>query len=227
MQNFLIAATNSGCGKTTITIGLLRTLQRRAIAVQPFKCGPDYIDTQYHQMACGEESVNLDTRFTTHEHLREVFNHYHKEVNIVEGVMGLYDGYDRWKGSSAEIAALLDIPIILIINARSMAYSAAAIIHGYTTLQLPLLGRDQRERPLRFSGVIFNQVGSERHASFLKQACVDAGVKCIGCIPRLPDMEIPSRHLGLSLENRDFIEKIICRAADAIEKYVDFKALGL
>jgi len=227
MQNFLIAATNSGCGKTTITIGLLRTLQRRAIEVQPFKCGPDYIDTQYHQMACGEESVNLDTRFTTHEHLREVFNHYYKEVNIVEGVMGLYDGYDRWKGSSAEIAALLDIPIILIINARSMAYSAAAIIHGYTTLQLPLLGRDQRERPLRFSGVIFNQVGSERHASFLKQACEDAGVKCIGCIPRLPDMEIPSRHLGLSLENRDFIEKIICRAADAIEKYVDFKALGL
>ena len=221
MQNFLIAATNSGCGKTTITIGLLRTLQRRAIAVQPFKCGPDYIDTQYHQMACGEESVNLDTRFTTHEHLREVFNHYHKEVNIVEGVMGLYDGYDRWKGSSAEIAALLDIPIILIINARSMAYSAAAIIHGFTSLPCEDLPS------LRFSGVIFNQVGSERHASFLKQACEDAGVKCIGCIPRLPDMEIPSRHLGLSLENRDFIEKIICRAADAIEKYVDFKALGL
>ena len=221
MQNFLIAATNSGCGKTTITIGLLRTLQRRAIAVQPFKCGPDYIDTQYHQMACGEESVNLDTRFTTHEHLREVFNHYHKEVNIVEGVMGLYDGYDRWKGSSAEIAALLDIPIILIINARSMAYSAAAVIHGFTSLPCEDLPS------LRFAGVIFNQVGSERHASFLKQACKDTGISCIGCIPRLPDMEIPSRHLGLSLENRDFIEKIICRAADAIEKYVDFKALGI
>ena len=221
MQNFLIAATNSGCGKTTITIGLLRTLQRRAIAVQPFKCGPDYIDTQYHQMACGEESVNLDTRFTTHEHLREVFNHYHKEVNIVEGVMGLYDGYNRWKGSSAEIAALLDIPIILIINARSMAYSAAAVIHGFTSLPCEDLPS------LRFAGVIFNQVGSERHASFLKQACEDTGISYLGCIPRLPDMEIPSRHLGLSLENRDFIEKIICRAADAIEKYVDFKALGL
>ena len=221
MQNFLIAATNSGCGKTTITIGLLRTLQRRAIAVQPFKCGPDYIDTQYHQMACGEESVNLDTRFTTHEHLREVFNHYHKEVNIVEGVMGLYDGYNRWKGSSAEIAALLDIPIILIINARSMAYSAAAISLVVTSLPCEDLPS------LRFAGVIFNQVGSERHASFLKQACEDTGISCLGCIPRLPDMEIPSRHLGLSLENRDFIEKIICRAADAIEKYVDFKALGL
>ena len=221
MQNFLIAATNSGCGKTTITIGLLRTLQRRAIAVQPFKCGPDYIDTQYHQMACGEESVNLDARFTTPEHLHEVFSHYHKEVNIVEGVMGLYDGYDHWKGSSAEIAALLDIPVILIINARSMAYSAAAVIHGFTSLPCEDLPS------LRFAGVIFNQVGSERHASFLKQACEDTGISCLGCIPRLPDMEIPSRHLGLSLENRDFIEKIICRAADAIEKYVDFKALGL
>ena len=185
MQNFLIAATNSGCGKTTITIGLLRTLQRRAIAVQPFKCGPDYIDTQYHQMACGEESVNLDARFTTPEHLHEVFSHYHKEVNIVEGVMGLYDGYDRWKGSSAEIAALLDIPIILIINARSMAYSAAAVIHGFTSLPCEDLPS------LRFAGVIFNQVGSERHASFLKQACEDTGISCLGCIPRLPDMEIP------------------------------------
>jgi cobyrinic acid a,c-diamide synthase len=70
-------------------------------------------------------------------------------------------------------------------------------------------------------------VGSERHASFLKQACEDTSISCLGCIPRLPDMEIPSRHLGLSLENRDFIEKIISRAADAIEKYVDLKALGL
>ena len=108
MQNFLIAATNSGCGKTTITIGLLRTLQRRAIAVQPFKCGPDYIATQYHQMASGEESVNLDTRFTTHEHLREVFNHYHKEVNIVEGVMGLYEPHGC--GSSTVCERLHALP---------------------------------------------------------------------------------------------------------------------
>ena len=190
MQVFLIAATNSGCGKTTVTIGLLRALRRKGIHVQPFKCGPDYIDTQYHQMACGEESINLDSRFTTPDHLREVFSHYNKEVNIVEGVMGLYDGYDRWKGSSAEMAAILDLPVLLIVNARSMAYSAAAVIHGFTSLPCEGLS------PLRFAG-------------------------------RLPDMEIPSRHLGLSLENRDFIEKIICRAADAIEEYVDFKALGL
>ncbi len=221
MQNFLIAATNSGCGKTTLTIGLLRALRRKDVSVQPFKCGPDYIDTQYHQMACGEESVNLDSRFTTPEHLREVFDQYHKEANIVEGVMGLYDGYDRWKGSSAELAAILRLPVLLIVNARSMAYSAAAIIHGFTSLPCNDLPR------LRFAGIIFNQVGSERHASFLKKACEDTHTPCLGCIPRLPDMEIPSRHLGLSLENRDSIEQIICRAADAVEKYVDLKALGL
>lgn len=221
MQNFLIAATNSGCGKTTLTIGLLRALRWKGIHVQPFKCGPDYIDTQYHQMACGEESVNLDSRFTTPKHLREVFDQYHKEVNIVEGVMGLYDGYDRWKGSSAELAAILSLPVLLIVNARSMAYSAAAIIQGFTSLPRNDLPR------LRFAGIIFNQVGSERHASFLKKACEDTHMPCLGCIPRLPDMEIPSRHLGLSLENRDSIEQIICRAADAVEKYVDLKALGL
>jgi cobyrinic acid a,c-diamide synthase len=172
-------------------------------------------------MACGEESVNLDARFTTPAHIREVFSHYNKEVNIVEGVMGLYDGYDRWKGSSAEMASILDLPVLLIVNARSMAYSAAAVIHGFTSLSCENLPS------LRFAGVIFNQVGSERHASFLKQACEDAGTVCLGCIPRLPDMEIPSRHLGLSLENRDFIEQIICRAADAVEQHVDLKAMGL
>ncbi len=143
------------------------------------------------------------------------------KLGIPNGVMGLYDGYDRWKGSSAEMASILDLPVLLIVNARSMAYSAAAVIHGFTSLSCENLPS------LRFAGVIFNQVGSERHASFLKQACEDAGTVCLGCIPRLPDMEIPSRHLGLSLENRDFIEQIICRAADAVEQYVDLKALGL
>ncbi|MBQ2199920.1 MAG: AAA family ATPase, partial [Bacteroidaceae bacterium] len=163
-----MAATNSGCGKTTLTIGILRALQRKGIAVQPFKCGPDYIDTQYHRMASGVESVNLDARFTTAEHLREVFSRYSQDVNVVEGVMGLFDGYDRHHGSSAEIASILGIPVIIIINARSMAYSAAAIIHGFKTLRTDI----------HIAGVIFNQVGSERHASFLRQACEDTHTLC-------------------------------------------------
>ncbi|MBO7660155.1 MAG: cobyrinate a,c-diamide synthase [Bacteroidaceae bacterium] len=213
--SFLLAATNSGCGKTTLTIGILRALQRKGIAVQPFKCGPDYIDTQYHRMASGVESVNLDARFTTAEHLREVFSHYSRNVNVVEGVMGLFDGYDRHHGSSSEIASILGIPIIIIINARSMAYSAAAIIHGFKTLRTDI----------HIAGVIFNQVGSERHASFLRQACEDTQTLCLGCMPRIPEMEIPSRHLGLSLENEQHIESLIQLAADAVEKHLDWELM--
>ena len=213
--SFLLAATNSGCGKTTLTIGILRALQRKGIAVRPFKCGPDYIDTQYHRMASGVESVNLDARFTTAEHLREVFSHYSRDVNVVEGVMGLFDGYDRNHGSSAEIASILGIPVILIINARSMAYSAAAIIHGFKTLRTDI----------HIAGVIFNQVGSERHASFLRQACEDTHTLCLGCIARIPEMEIPSRHLGLSLDNEQRIESLIQLAADAVEKHLDWEQM--
>ena len=211
--SFLLAATNSGCGKTTLTIGILRALQRKGIAVRPFKCGPDYIDTQYHRMASGVESVNLDARFTTAEHLREVFSRYSRDVNVVEGVMGLFDGYDRHHGSSAEIASILGIPVIIIINARSMAYSAAGIIHGFKTLRTDI----------HIAGVIFNQVGSERHASFLRQACEDTHTLCLGCIPRIPEMEIPSRHLGLSLDNEQRIESLIQLASDAVEKHLDWE----
>ena len=213
--SFLLAATNSGCGKTTLTIGILRALQRKGIAVRPFKCGPDYIDTQYHRMASGVESVNLDARFTTAEHLREVFSRYSRDVNVVEGVMGLFDGYDRHHGSSAEIASILGIPVIIIINARSMAYSAAGIIHGFKTLRTDI----------HIAGVIFNQVGSERHASFLRQACEDTHTLCLGCIPRIPEMEIPSRHLGLSLDNEQRIESLIQFAADAVEKHLDWEQM--
>ena len=213
--SFLLAATNSGCGKTTLTIGILRALQRKGIAVRPFKCGPDYIDTQYHRMASGVESVNLDARFTTAEHLREVFSRYSRDVNVVEGVMGLFDGYDRHHGSSAEIASILGIPVIIIINARSMAYSAAGIIHGFKTLRTDI----------HIAGVIFNQVGSERHASFLRQACEDTHTLCLGCIPRIPEMEIPSRHLGLSLDNEQRIESIIQLTADAVEKHLDWEQM--
>lgn len=216
-KRFLIAATNSGCGKTTVTVGLLRALVNRGLTVQPYKCGPDYIDTQYHEMACGVASVNLDTRFMSEQHLRDVFHHYGEgmDAQVVEGVMGLFDGYDRGKGSTAEIARLLDIPILLIVNARSMAYSAAALIHGFTTLW----------EDLCFSGVVFNQVGSERHASFLRQACDDVGIPCVGCLPRVKELSMPSRHLGLSLEHRQEIETMIGRAAEMVENNMDLNTL--
>ena len=219
----VIAAARSGSGKTTVTSGIAAALAARGLRVHPFKVGPDYIDPGYLALAAGSRADSLDSWLTGEDTLKKIFisASADSDIAVIEGVMGLYDGYDRWKGSSAEMASILDLPVLLIVNARSMAYSAAAVIHGFTSLSCEDLPS------LRFAGVIFNQVGSERHASFLKQACEDAGTVCLGCIPRLPDMEIPSRHLGLSLENRDFIEQIICRAADAVEQYVDLKALGL
>ena len=132
-SQFLIGAASSGSGKTTFTIGLLRALKNRGLNVQPFKCGPDYIDTKYHAIAAGEEAVNLDTFMASEEHVREIYSRYggDADVCVTEGVMGLFDGYDGMSGSSAEIAALLDIPVVLILNAKSTAYSVAPVLYGF------------------------------------------------------------------------------------------------
>ena len=213
----LIGALHSGSGKTTFTMGLLRALQRRGTRVQPFKCGPDYIDTRFHAVAAGCESVNLDTWLASETHVREIYARYGAgaDVCVVEGVMGLFDGYDRMQGSSAAIAQLLDIPVVLVVSARSTAYTVAALLHGVKSF-----------RPgIRLAGVVFNQVGSERHALLLREACEDAGLRCFGCLSREDGLEIPSRHLGLTLAARSQMEAWIDRAAGLVEQHVDLTAL--
>ena len=209
MIKLLIGAATSGSGKTTFTMGLLRALSRRGLRVQPFKCGPDYIDTQFHSIAAGRESVNLDTWMALPEHIREVFARYSADadVAVIEGVMGLFDGYDRMRGSSAEIAALLDVPVVLVVNARSTAYSVAALLYGMKTFR----------SDVRIAGVVFNQVASESHYSFLKAAADDAGVTSLGWIPRADGVEVPSRHLGLTIGMEQEIDALADRAADLIE----------
>ena len=114
--SFLIAAPTSGSGKTTVARGLMALMVQKGYKVQPFKCGPDYIDTKFHEAVCGRPSVNLDTFMATPRHVRQLFSHYGADADIcvVEGMMGLFDGYDRDKGSSAEIARVLDIPVVLV-----------------------------------------------------------------------------------------------------------------
>lgn len=217
MIQLLIGAATSGSGKTTFTMGLLRALSRRGLRVQPFKCGPDYIDTQFHSIAAGRESVNLDTWLASPEHVREVFARYSagSDAAVIEGVMGLFDGYDRMRGSSAEIAALLDVPVVLVMNARSSAYTMAALLHGMKTF-----------RPdVRIAGVVFNQVASESHYSFLKVAADDAGVPSLGWIPRTEGIEVPSRHLGLTIGMEQEISKLADLTADLIEKHVNLDQL--
>ena len=154
---FMIAAPMSGSGKTTIARGLMALLTEEGYRVQPFKCGPDYIDTQYHRIASGCESVNLDTWFASERHIKQVFEHYGQQADVcvVEGVMGLYDGYCRWHGSSGEIAHLLHLPVVLVVNARSMAFSVAPILYGYK--HFAMKGDSGQDAPLELAGVIFNQ----------------------------------------------------------------------
>ena len=134
MKAFLIGAASSNSGKTTFTMGLLRALADRGLRVQPFKCGPDYIDTMFHHIASGNESVNIDTFMASADHARHIFSTYSEDadVAVAEGVMGLFDGYDGWHGSSAEIAVTLHLPVILIVNAKSTAYSVAPLIYGFS-----------------------------------------------------------------------------------------------
>lgn len=204
-------------------MGLLRALQRRGFVVQPYKCGPDYIDTMFHQIASGRESVNLDTFMSSATHVRDIYDKYGQdaEVRVVEGVMGLYDGHDRHLGSSAELAMMLDIPVVLVVSAKSTAYSVAPLLYGFRHFAAPGC------KELRIAGVIFNQVASESHYAFLKAAAQDAGVPCLGYLQRNESLVIPGRHLGLTISAREQMECLVNLAADEVEAHVDIdKLLG-
>ena len=190
---FLIAAPTSGSGKTTIARGLMELFAAKGMKVQPFKCGPDYIDTKFHEAVCGRPSINLDTFMATPTHVKNLFTHYgaDADVCIVEGMMGLFDGYDRDRGSSAEIARLLEIPVVLVVDARSAAYSMAALLSGFIHFK----------EDVKIAGVIFNKVGSVRHAQMLRQVCDDLHIDCFGCVPKSAEMEQGSRYLGLDFSS--------------------------
>jgi len=213
-SQFLLAAAHSGAGKTTVTLGLLRALQRKGLRVQPFKCGPDYIDPIHHRTAAGKDSINLDRFMMSDAHIHQLYNQYGStaDVAITEGVMGLFDGAKKSEGSSADIAKLLGLPVILVLNAKAMAYSAAALLYGLKNF----------DRELRVAGVIFNFVDSESHYRLLCEAAEDVGIKALGHLPANDSLRIPSRHLGLDTTDA---ETAIAAAADHIEKHIDLAAL--
>ena len=157
----VIAAVSSGCGKTTVVTGLLSALRQPEIKVQSYKIGPDYIDPGYHRLASGQPAHNMDTWLMPRETMVNSFieTAQQSELAVIEGVMGLYDGADGMKGSSAEVAELLDIPVVLVLNCKSMAHSVAPLLKGYLTY-----------RPqTKIAGVILNNVGSSRHEEMLLQ----------------------------------------------------------
>lgn len=213
----LIGAMSSESGKTTFTLGLLRALRNRGHRPQPFKCGPDYLDTCHHALAAGQESYNLDVFMASGEYVRELYARKSAEADvcITEGVMGLFDGYDKMKGSSAEIAALLHLPVILVVSARSTAYTIAALLSGLKHFRTDV----------HIAGVVFNFVGSETHYACLQQACEDVGIECLGYLPKCRDIEIPSRHLGLSIDSEYCFEDFANRIATQLEQTVNIDRL--
>ena len=187
-----VAGTHSGVGKTTVALGLMAALRERGLVVQPFKCGPDYIDAGHHGGICGRASRNLDSWMMGENGVRESYARAVQDADgaLVEGVMGLFDGASPTSsaGSTAHIAELLELPVLLVIDARGMARSIAAMAQGYAAF-MPAL---------KFAGVIANNVGSSRHARILADALTAAGgPPLLGALPRDKHWELPERHLGL------------------------------
>ncbi len=192
LPRLLLAAPMSGSGKTTITAGLIAALSARGLAVAPFKCGPDYIDPSYHALAAGRPCANLDAWLVPPEHIPGVLARRSAgaDLALIEGVMGLFDGYagDDDTGSSAHIARLTGAPVVIVLDVRAMARTAAALVAGL---------RDFDPR-VRVVGVILNRVGSPRHAAMVRAAIEgDAGLPVLGALLRDEAITLPERHLGL------------------------------
>lgn len=215
----VIAAPQSGSGKTTVSIGLMAGLTR-TLCVQAFKCGPDYIDPAYHMLATGRPSRNLDTWLMSHDAVKQIWGRAcgDADIAIIEGVMGLYDGYDALteRGSTAEIAKLLKTPVILVIDVSKMARSVAAIA----------LGCQQYDSDLNICGVICNNVASDTHARWVREAIEAINIPVLGCIPRTSTIALPERHLGLyTAHEHDNQADLIQQIADVITQYVDLDRL--
>ncbi len=186
-----IAGERSGVGKTTVTLAILATLRRRHQQVQSFKVGPDYIDPMFHAYVTGRACRNLDPILTSNDYVRQCFDRHSQtaEYALIEGVMGLFDGASGTTdaGSTAQVAKLLNVPVVLILNCSSTSRSIAAIAHGYRTF----------DPQIQLAGVILNQVGSDRHLELLAAALLPLHLPILGVLRRQNDLSIPDRHLGL------------------------------
>ena len=192
LPRIMIAGTNSGVGKTTVTLGIMSALVQKGIKVQGFKAGPDYIDPSHHTFVTGNASKNLDTWMMGENACRELFERsaLNADVSVIEGVMGLYDGSidSSGHGSSAHLAKILNIPVILVVNARGVAQSAGAVVMGFMEF----------DKEINLAGIILNNVASQNHYDIIKKAIEEScSVAVLGYLKKQSDITIPERHLGL------------------------------
>ncbi|MDK2565013.1 cobyrinate a,c-diamide synthase [Romboutsia sedimentorum] len=217
MRKILIAGTNSGVGKTTISLGIMQALTKRNMKVQPYKVGPDYIDPSYHTFITNRYSRNLDSYMLDDEKIKYVFNKSSQDadISIVEGVMGLFDGIgiDLDNCTSSHTSKILKAPVILVINGKAMAASSAAMVLGYK----------QIDKDVDIKGVIVNNVKTKTHYEIIKQSIETyCDVEVLGYFPPNDEFSLDSRHLGLvpSVEI-DCLKTKFDNLADEIEKYID------
>jgi len=217
----VIAGTHSGVGKTTITIGIMAALKKRGLSIQPFKVGPDFIDPGYHELVCKVPSRNLDSWMLDRSYNCRLLQHHShdKDIAVVEGVMGLYDGSRsaREDGSTAHMAKLLKAPVILVVDTKGMSRSVAAVVSGF----------ERYDKHLQLPGVILNRVGSKDHYAWLKQVIEEKSrVRVLGYLPQDETVRIPERHLGLLTTKENRLDRtFIRRITNLVERHIDLDRL--
>ena len=215
-NGFIVSAPSSGSGKTTVTLGLLRAFRQRDLPVQSAKSGPDYIDPRFHEAASGAPCVTLDAWAMSAARIGTLART--DTPLIVEGAMGLFDGAPpAGKGATADLARLLGLPVVLVVDAARMAQSVAPLVAGFAT----------HDPAVKIAGVILNRVGSARHEAMLRKALDAVDIRVFGALPRDGALGMPSRHLGLvqAQEHAD-LEGFLDRVAATVAAYVDLDALG-
>ncbi len=215
----IVAAPASGSGKTTVTLGLLRYFRNAGTRVASFKVGPDYIDPAFHRAASGRPCYNLDAWAMRPATLEALIGAVAAsgEMVIGEGVMGLFDGAPDGSGSTADVAALTGWPVVLVVDVSAQAASAAAVVRGFAS----------HRADVSVAGVVFNRVGGPGHEATLRRASADLDAAVLGCLPRLPDLVLPERHLGLvqAGEHAD-LDAFLDAAAEAMGRHLDTGALA-
>ncbi|HEY1635892.1 MAG TPA: cobyrinate a,c-diamide synthase [Acidimicrobiales bacterium] len=219
----VVAGTHSGVGKTTVATGLMSALSRRGVAVASAKVGPDFIDPGYHALATGRPARNLDAWICGPPAIAPLAARAaaSAEVLVVEGVMGLFDGAafeaDGARGSTVEVASLLDAPVVLVVDASAMSTSVAALVHGYSSF----------DRGVQVAGVVLNRVGSPGHEVLLREALEPLGIPVYGALLRDDTLQWRERHLGLVpvVEQRQEVDQSLAALAAAIERHCDVPGL--
>ena len=218
VPGFIVAAPSSGSGKTTVTLGLIGALRNRGLKVAAAKVGPDYIDPKFLEAASGGACINLDPWAMTPAQLRaRLATHAaDHDIIVIEGVMGLFDGAEGGGGATSDLASLLELPVVLVVDASRQAQSIAALVHGFSTFR----------QDLNVAATIATRVGSDRHATMIAAALEPLPIKHLGAIRTTSDLTVRSRHLGLvqACEQQQ-LQQLRTAAADTVSRSIDLNLL--